>query len=157
MATHSSILAWRIPFMRSLVGYSPWGHKELDTAEATEHVSQCRENVRCRKRWIYSIRTWEVNMKYRPISSEVQSSNWSLAIIISPSSISPGVQVCSWISGKPLSSDRGSKALYLNLTSCLSLRPGGRVGLPWGHVKSLGLLQALQALKFQTTSPTVPT
>ena len=30
MATHSSILAWRIPW-RSLVGYSPWGHKELDT------------------------------------------------------------------------------------------------------------------------------
>ena len=23
---------------RSLAGYSPWGHKELDTAEATEHI-----------------------------------------------------------------------------------------------------------------------
>ena len=31
MVTHSSILAWRIP--RSLAGYSPWGHKESDTAE----------------------------------------------------------------------------------------------------------------------------
>ena len=31
MATHSSICAWRIPQgQRSLVGYSPWGHKELD-------------------------------------------------------------------------------------------------------------------------------
>ena len=28
MATHSSILAWRIHGQRSLVGYSPWGHKE---------------------------------------------------------------------------------------------------------------------------------
>ena len=28
MATHSSILAWRIPWM-SLVGYSPWGHKRV--------------------------------------------------------------------------------------------------------------------------------
>ena len=31
MATHSSILAWEIPqtiAQRSLVGYSPWGHKE---------------------------------------------------------------------------------------------------------------------------------
>ena len=27
MATHSSILAWKIPWVRSLVGYSPWGHK----------------------------------------------------------------------------------------------------------------------------------
>ena len=25
--THSSILAWRIPWMGSLAGYSPWGHK----------------------------------------------------------------------------------------------------------------------------------
>ena len=44
MATHSSILAWRIPWMenlmdgeshgrRSLVGYSPRGHKESDTTE----------------------------------------------------------------------------------------------------------------------------
>ena len=33
MATHSSILAWKIPWMRSLVGYSPWGHKESDTTE----------------------------------------------------------------------------------------------------------------------------
>ena len=31
MVTHSSIFAWRIPWMRSLVGYSPQGHKELDT------------------------------------------------------------------------------------------------------------------------------
>ena len=31
MATHSSILAWRIPWQRSLAGYSPWGRKELDT------------------------------------------------------------------------------------------------------------------------------
>ena len=30
MATHSSILAWRIPWTESLVGYTPWGHKESD-------------------------------------------------------------------------------------------------------------------------------
>ena len=30
MATHSSILAWRIPCQRSLGSYSPWGCKELD-------------------------------------------------------------------------------------------------------------------------------
>ena len=35
MATHSSILARRIPWPEevSLVGYSPQGHKELDTTE----------------------------------------------------------------------------------------------------------------------------
>ena len=39
MATHSSILAWRIHRQRSLVGYSPWGHKESDTTEATNIYS----------------------------------------------------------------------------------------------------------------------
>ena len=34
MATHSSILAWRIPRTeRSLAGCSPWGHKESDMTE----------------------------------------------------------------------------------------------------------------------------
>ena len=33
-ATHSSILAWRIPWTEE-PGYSPWGLKELD---ATEHM-----------------------------------------------------------------------------------------------------------------------
>ena len=33
MATHSSILAWRICGQRSLVGYSAWGCKELDRTE----------------------------------------------------------------------------------------------------------------------------
>ena len=30
MATHSGILAWRIPWTGSLAGYSAWGHKESD-------------------------------------------------------------------------------------------------------------------------------
>ena len=33
MAAHSSILAWRIPWTRRLVGYSPWDHRESDTTE----------------------------------------------------------------------------------------------------------------------------
>ena len=33
MATHSSILPWRIPMERSLGGYSPWGGKESDTTD----------------------------------------------------------------------------------------------------------------------------
>jgi len=38
MATYSRILIWEIPGQRSLVGYSPWGHKELDVTFATEHI-----------------------------------------------------------------------------------------------------------------------
>ena len=33
MATHSSILAWKISRTEEPVDYNPWGHKESDTAE----------------------------------------------------------------------------------------------------------------------------
>ena len=33
MATHSSILAWKVPWTEGLVGYSPWSHKESDRTE----------------------------------------------------------------------------------------------------------------------------
>ena len=36
MATHSSILAWRIPMM----GYSPWNQKEQDITEVTKHMDR---------------------------------------------------------------------------------------------------------------------
>ena len=35
MATHSNILSWESYRQRSLVGYNPWGCKELDMTEAT--------------------------------------------------------------------------------------------------------------------------
>ena len=33
MATHSNILAWRIPMDRGAWWASPWGHKEMDMTE----------------------------------------------------------------------------------------------------------------------------
>ena len=33
MTIHSSIRAWRIPWIEESGGYSPWGHKELDITE----------------------------------------------------------------------------------------------------------------------------
>ena len=37
MASLSSILAWRIPWTEEPV-YDPWGHKESDLTEVTEHA-----------------------------------------------------------------------------------------------------------------------
>ena len=37
MATHSSILAWRIPRTEEPGGYSPWGPKESDMTEGLTH------------------------------------------------------------------------------------------------------------------------
>ena len=42
MATHSSILAWRIPWTEKPVGYSPGGHNELDMSEVTEHTLEMK-------------------------------------------------------------------------------------------------------------------
>ena len=43
MATHSSVLAWRIPGTGSLVGCRLWGRTESDTTKATQqqHVLLC--------------------------------------------------------------------------------------------------------------------
>ena len=38
-ATHSSILAWEIPWIEEPGGYSPWGHKESDTTELWKPAS----------------------------------------------------------------------------------------------------------------------
>ena len=40
VATHSSVLAWRIPGMGSLVGCHLWGHTELDTTKVTQQQQQ---------------------------------------------------------------------------------------------------------------------
>ena len=38
IATHSSILAWRIPWKKSQEGYCPWSHKELDMTDWLTHT-----------------------------------------------------------------------------------------------------------------------
>ena len=38
LSIHSSILAWEIHGQRNLADYSPWGYKESDTTEVTEHA-----------------------------------------------------------------------------------------------------------------------
>ena len=70
MVTHSSILAWETHGQKSLVGYSPWGHEELDMTERLPfHFSvscigagngnplqcSCLENSRDRGAWWASI------------------------------------------------------------------------------------------------------
>ena len=50
MATHSSTLAWKIPWMEepvSLLCYSPWGRKESDTTERL-HLHFHPENLTVR-------------------------------------------------------------------------------------------------------------
>ena len=49
MATHSSILAWKIHGQRSLAGNSPWGRKELDTTELWRECAQANTHTHTHK------------------------------------------------------------------------------------------------------------
>ena len=40
MATHSSILAWKIPWTEEPVTYSPWGHKRAGHDSVTEQQNK---------------------------------------------------------------------------------------------------------------------
>ena len=55
MATHSRILAWRIHGQRSLVAYSPWGHKKLDTAEQLTQQQQLLFELRLNDNCLWCI------------------------------------------------------------------------------------------------------
>ena len=39
MATHSNILAWKIPWTEELMGYSPWGLKESEATELARRTA----------------------------------------------------------------------------------------------------------------------
>ena len=40
MATHCSVLAWRSPWTVEAGGYSPWGLKESDMTEISQHTHE---------------------------------------------------------------------------------------------------------------------
>ena len=44
MATHCSVLAWRIPGTGSLVGCRLWGRTEMDMTEATQQQQKQQQN-----------------------------------------------------------------------------------------------------------------
>ena len=45
MTTHCTVLAWRIPWTeRGMAGYSPWGRKDSDTTEVTEHGTHAQSS-----------------------------------------------------------------------------------------------------------------
>ena len=94
MATHSSTLAWRIPWMEEPVGYSPWGPKESDTTERLHfHFSlscigkgngnpvqcSCLENPKDGGAWwasVYGVSQSQTQLKRLSSSNSNQSINF---------------------------------------------------------------------------------
>ena len=76
MATHSSILAWRIPWTEEPGNYSPWAHKEMDT---TERLSLSLDSERGLGEWNQIARTTRsFNCISQPCSSFCLLCCWSL-------------------------------------------------------------------------------
>ena len=99
MAPHSNALAWKIPWMDSLVGCSPWGHKESDTTERLHFgfslscigegngnplQCSCLENPRDGGAWwaaIYGVTQSQTQLKR--LSSNSSSSGTGLGLLSS--------------------------------------------------------------------------
>ena len=56
MATHSRILAWRIPWTEDLVGYSPQGCKESHRTAIEQQQCVCRQEILLQRVRLYSFR-----------------------------------------------------------------------------------------------------
>ena len=61
IATHSCILAWRIPWTEKPGGYSPQGHKELETTEATQHTPTQDKFAPQGTRYNHGLANWRVD------------------------------------------------------------------------------------------------
>ena len=46
MATHFSILTWKISWRKEPGGYTPWGFKELDITEDTTLMAESEEELK---------------------------------------------------------------------------------------------------------------
>ena len=95
MATHPSILAWRIHGQRSLLGYSPWGHKGWDITKRLIHTQMkwtipshhrlpklTQEETEDLKRPIINNRGWTSNQK--TTHKEKPGSRWPLVVNFTP-------------------------------------------------------------------------
>ena len=82
MGTHSNTLAWRIPWQRSLAGYSPWGHKEWDVTEWLTHTDKfarsflARTSIYCLKLSLRINEAWRAAI-HGVAKSRTQLSDWS--------------------------------------------------------------------------------
>ena len=118
MATHSSTLAWKIPWMEDLTGCSPWGHEESDRTERIHfHFSlscigegkgnplqcSCLENPRDHGAWwaaVYGVTQSRTRLKQLSSSSswEVRASQVAL-VVKNPLANAGDIRDEGWIPG----------------------------------------------------------
>ena len=82
MATHSNVLAWRIPGTGSLVGCRLWGHTESDTMNRLSSSSSSPKGPTLKNEKYDSLRFTAYQEKL--FSSEVLTAFCSLVCLFSP-------------------------------------------------------------------------
>ena len=113
MATHWSILTWRIHGQRSLAGYSPWDHKESDTTErlSTAHRPVLQYFIPNRKNhWNPQVGQMRITceaLKYTdfwclPQTSKSESLKWDPGISILSSNLSASIYESRSVVSDPL-------------------------------------------------------
>jgi len=75
MATHSSILAWRIPWTEEPGGLHPWGLEELDTTERLMHTQKKKKKKKKER---------ERRKKQKDIKEYVPNEGSNKSMMISP-------------------------------------------------------------------------
>ena len=73
MATHSSILDWRIPWTEEPGGYSPWGRKESDTTEWLHSLT-----LYTYRSSLYVQGAYAYTHRISAVQDEMSSRDWSL-------------------------------------------------------------------------------
>ena len=79
MASYSSILAGRIHGQRSLVGYSPWGHRESNTTERL-HVAMLDIGTLSQLKPLRSYPIADQENVCQDVSGVVTSNGWSQCV-----------------------------------------------------------------------------
>ena len=89
MATHSSILAWRIPWIEEPVGYSPQGGKELDIIQQLNNNNayhlKCRNTLAIKSLKRFSVvvkmgKIYKVKVKVKSLSCvRLFATPWAVA------------------------------------------------------------------------------
>ena len=128
MAAHSRTLAWRIPWMGGLVGYSPWGLKESDMTEwltltcaiPLDNICICSDS----QLWLTIAIIWNILKIPRPLPILHNSEWWDpgLSIVTAPRVILVHRLARQWSRVKLLRMQREARVLTVweGLRLCVS-------------------------------------
>ena len=95
MATHSSILAWKVPWTEELVGYSPWGLRALDTTKRARARAYTHTHTHTCTHGHVSINLYLQKRKWSESHSVMSDSLWPCGLYSPWNSLQ--VRILEWV------------------------------------------------------------